>query len=207
MLIIENEFNYDSYQVVHREFFAHQNEPSATFNNYKFYVNSACLNLFVEADYVQALVNKEKKILALKPCGENDKDSFTLAVTNKGNRKCKHITCKLFFLKIFEMMNWNYELRYKILGKKEEANGEQLIVFDLSSAEVYQRVTVENGNPKATQKPLYPKEWQTQFGLPFCEHKKTVGVNIFNDYVVLGISDEETYVSNTDDENRGVSGE
>ena len=37
------DFNYDGYQVVRREFFAHINEPSVTFNNYKFYVNTACL--------------------------------------------------------------------------------------------------------------------------------------------------------------------
>lgn len=29
------EFDYEGYQVVRREFFAHTNEPSITFNNYK----------------------------------------------------------------------------------------------------------------------------------------------------------------------------
>lgn len=36
VLEMAGDFNYDGYQVVRREFFAHINEPSVTFNNYKF---------------------------------------------------------------------------------------------------------------------------------------------------------------------------
>ena len=32
-------FDFDGFQVVRREFFAHTFEPAVTFNNYKFYVN------------------------------------------------------------------------------------------------------------------------------------------------------------------------
>ena len=44
------EFDYDGYQVVRREFFAHTNEPSITFNNFKVYVNAACLGRFPSVD-------------------------------------------------------------------------------------------------------------------------------------------------------------
>ena len=37
------DFNLEEFQVVRREFFAHIREPAVTFNNRKFYVNSACL--------------------------------------------------------------------------------------------------------------------------------------------------------------------
>ena len=49
VLEMDEEFNYDGFQVVRREFFAHINEPSVTFNNYKFYVNTACLKRFPQA--------------------------------------------------------------------------------------------------------------------------------------------------------------
>lgn len=54
VLEMAGDFNYDGYQVVRREFFAHINEPSVTFNNYKFYVNTACLNRFPQVDYSDA---------------------------------------------------------------------------------------------------------------------------------------------------------
>ena len=69
-------FDFDGFQVVRREFFAHLNEPSVSFNNYKFYVNTACLSKFPETDHVQVLVNRRTKILALRPCEEGERDSF-----------------------------------------------------------------------------------------------------------------------------------
>lgn len=40
---LSDDFDFDGYQVVRREFFAHTFEPSITFNNYKVYVNTARL--------------------------------------------------------------------------------------------------------------------------------------------------------------------
>ena len=51
------DFRLEDFQVVRREFFAHLREPAVTFNNRKFYVNSACLSKFPNTEYVQALIN------------------------------------------------------------------------------------------------------------------------------------------------------
>ena len=63
VLVLEEGFDFEGFQVVRREFFAHLSEPSVTFNNCKFYVNSACLAKFPRVDFVQVLVNRESKIL------------------------------------------------------------------------------------------------------------------------------------------------
>ena len=93
------DFDFEGFQVVRREFFAHLREPAVTFNNYKFYVNCACLNKFPDAFYVQVLVNQETKIMALRPCAENTRDSFAWCGMSKGKRSPLAITCKLFFAK------------------------------------------------------------------------------------------------------------
>lgn len=95
-------FNFDGFQVVRREFFAHTREPSVSFTNCKFYVNAACISKFPDVDYVQALVNQEKKILALRPCNENDRDAIMWCNDTKGKKKAKQITCKLFFAKLLD---------------------------------------------------------------------------------------------------------
>lgn len=95
------DFDFEGFQVVRREFFAHLHEPSVTFNNYKFYVNCACLNKFPEASFVQVLVNQETKIMALRPCVENARDSFAWCGISKKKRSPRQITCKLFFAKCF----------------------------------------------------------------------------------------------------------
>ena len=74
------QFSLDNYQVVRREFFAHLSEPAVTFYNCKFYVNAACLHRFPGVDYVQALVNQEKKVLVLLPCEEGARDAVPLSL-------------------------------------------------------------------------------------------------------------------------------
>lgn len=184
------DFDFNDYQVVRREFFAHISEPSITFNNCKFNVNVACLNKFPDYDYAQVLINRNKKMLVIRPCAESAKDSFSWCSINtkaKGKRKPKSITCRLFFAKIVEMMNWNPDYRYKILGKVLHANQEYLIVFDLTATEVYQRTIVEGQKPKTTRTPVFPAEWKDQFGLPYNEHQQSMQVNVFDGYAVYAI--------------------
>lgn len=116
LLEMNEEFCLDDFQVVRREFFAHLREPAVTFNNRKFYVNSACLTKFPNTDYVQALINPDSKILALRPCGEGERGAFQWCSLSQGKRKPRQTTCTLFFLKMFDMMNWNPDHRYKMLG-------------------------------------------------------------------------------------------
>jgi len=182
-------FNFDGFQVVRREFFAHIYEPSVTFNNCKFYVNTACIQKFPDTDNVQVLVNKDTKILAIMPCPANARDSFAWCTLSKGKRKPKQITCKLFFAKVFSMMGWNPDHRYKILGKLIHANGETLIAFDLTATEIYQRTVSEGSKPKTSRIPVFPAEWQNQFGLPYNEHKQSLQVDILNGYAVYSIKD------------------
>jgi len=194
ILELEN-FDFEDFQVVRREFFAHLREPSVTFNECKFQVNMACLTKFPNCDFAQVLVSQEEKILALRPCAEGTKDAYMWCGVSKGKRKPKAITCKLFFAKIVSLMNWNPKYRYKLLGRLIHANGEYLIAFDLNAPEVYQRTFVEGEKPKTSRTPVFPSEWQTQFGLPYNVHKQSMQINIFDGYAVYAIKDT-TAVSN-----------
>lgn len=189
VLEIAGDFNYDGYQVVRREFFAHISEPSVTFNNYKFYVNAACLNRFPQVDHVQVLVNQESKILAIRPCRAEDRDACAWCTNGTGRRKPKQITCKIFFAKVFSLMGWNLDYRYKLLGRVIHAKDEWLIAFDLTATEVYQRVLKNGEKPKSSRTPVFPEGWKTQFGLPFREHQKSMQVDIFEGYAVYGLRD------------------
>ena len=181
--------DFGGFQVVRREFFAHIHEPSITFNNCKFYVNSACLNKFPQVDFIQVLVNRDAKILALRPCHEHDRDSFQWCSLSKGKRKPKQVTCKLFYAKIVSLMGWNHQYRYKLLGKLIHANGEYLLAFDLTSTEVYQKTFPEGEKPKTSRTPVFPEGWKDQFGLPFYEHKQSMQINTFDGYAVYAIKD------------------
>ena len=101
--IQDDDFSYDGYQVVRREFFAHVYEPSITFSNCKVWLNTACLTQMPDVDYVQILVNPQDKKLAVRPSSEDEKDSFLWCTTKGTKRKPKQITCRLFFCQAYSV--------------------------------------------------------------------------------------------------------
>lgn len=212
----EEAFDYNGYQVVRREFFSHINEPSVTFNNCKIGVNRACLCKLPDVEYVQILVNPNTMKLAIRPCSEGEKDAFVWCNTTHGKKQPKQITCKLFFAMVVQLMDWNPDYRYKMLGKLIRANGDYLFIFDLASVEIYQRTFIEGEKPKTARVPVFPAGWKGQFGLPVEEHRKSLQINILDGYAVYEIKErqkqtfastgsETTAVStNTDSEQEGM---
>ena len=190
-IITDETFTYSGYQVVRGEFFAHVHEPSISFNNSKVVLNTACVNKLPDVDYVQILVNPSEMKLAVRPCSEDAKDSFLWCGINRknGKKKPRQITCRMFFAKIVQLMEWNPEHRYKMMGKLIKSNDEYLFVFALNATEIYQRVSQNGEKPRPSRTPVFPAEWQNQFGLPVEEHKKSLQINIFNGYAIFGIND------------------
>ena len=179
-------FSYDGFQVVRGEFFSHIYEPSITFNDYKVYVNTTCIKKLPQFNYVQILVNPDDYKLAVRPCAEEEKDSFRWC-SSTDKRSPKQITCRMFFAKVISLMDWNPTYRYKLLGKLIRSNDELLFLFDLKTPEIYQRSVKNNGKYKSSRTPIFPEEWKNQFGVPVEEHRNTVSVNIFDDYAVFGL--------------------
>ena len=189
MNIVEiDAFDYEGYQVVRGEFFAHLHEPSFIFSKNKVYVNSACIKKLPDTEYVQILVNPDGHKLAVRPCNESDKDSFRW---KKGGAKVgpRQITCKIFYAKVFSLMGWDYNNRYKLLGKLVRSNDELLFIFDLNTPEIYE-LKNNNGNTKISRTPSYPEDWKNQFGVSVKEHQANLQISIFDGNAVFGIQDD-----------------
>ena len=132
--------------------------------------------------------------MALRPCVENARDSFAWCGISKKKRSPRQITCKLFFAKMFSLMDWNPDYRYKLLGRLIHANGKYMIAFDLTATEVYQRALPEGAKPQTARTPVFPSGWQDQFGLPYKEHQQSMQVNIFDGYAVYSIKESSQKV-------------
>ena len=185
------DFDYDGFQVVRREFFAHMNEPAITFCDNKFYVNSACLRKFPTVDYILVLVNPESRIIALRPCTEFTRDALPWSKETKGRRVPKATTCKLLLAKLVSLLGWNPMNRYKLLGKVIRARGEYLIAFDLNAVEVYRRTAGEDGKIKTSRIASYTEDWKDQFGMSFTEHEQSLQINTFEGYVIFSVKNEK----------------
>lgn len=188
-IIQDNSFGCDGFQVVRGEFFSHVYEPCITFNNYKVYVNTACVKKLPDTDYIQILVNPTKKKLAVRPCLEEDKDSVRwCSATTK--RSPKQITCPVFFAKVISLMGWNPDYRYRLVGKLIQSNDKFLFVFDLDAPEIFVRTIKDGKKPQSSRTPSYPAEWKYQFGIPSDEHQKSLRIDIFNEYTVFSMQEK-----------------
>ena len=193
---------FGGFQIVRSEFFSQLHEPAITFNQGKVGVNSACLKKLPNVKYAQILVNREKKMLAIRPCQESDIFSFQWCSYRAKDKKRqpRQITAKMLFMKICTLMKWNMNYRYKILGKLVHANNEYLFIFNLRSAQTFIREPAAEGEkPKTSRNPIFPAEWQNQFGIPFEEHQKALQINMFQGFAVYSIKDDSTASLNEPD--------
>ena len=89
---LENEFDYDEYQVVRKELFAHQRDPAIVIRSDSVSFNTACIKTFKGVVYIQLLISPELHRIAIKKCGKNDKDAIRWCIEKADGRtwKCCH---------------------------------------------------------------------------------------------------------------------
>ena len=205
---LAEDFSYDGYQVVRRELFAHLREPAVVIRRDSVTFNTACIAGLEDAVYIQILVNQDNKRMVVRKCEENDKDALRWCVAKPDKRKSRKMTNKIFSALMYEMMGWNLDCRYKILGHKITFEDETIYVFDLMETEIFLDIkrkkakkdtesqsTTENANnieetassdteeiKRKNRIPFYPKEWKDSFGLPVEEHRKALEINMLDGY-------------------------
>ena len=136
-LELAQDFSYDGYQVVRRELFAHLREPAVVIRRDSVTFNTACIAGLEDAVYIQILVNQDNKRMVVRKCEENDKDALRWCVAKPDKRKSRKMTNKIFSAMMYEMMGWNLDCRYKILGHKITFEDETIYVFDLMETEIF----------------------------------------------------------------------
>lgn len=189
---MDHRFDLNEYQVVRREYFAHSKEPIATFSACRFYVNAACLGKFPHDDTVLAMINREKRLLALTPCPESQREALLWCLRSAdGKRKPRHVTCRLFFAMLCFLMNWDPGLRYQVLGRIVQDDGQRAALFDLSAAEAFRS--------EAKNTPRFPADWRGQFGPDYREHRQFVDASLVDGYTVYAIRDGTTPVPSLPD--------
>jgi hypothetical protein len=202
---IEKDFTYDGYQVVRRELFAHLRESAVVIRADSITFNTACIDGLEDAIYIQILINPTTKKMVVRKCDENDKDALRWCMQKPDKRRSRKVISKIFSAKIFEMMGWDTECRYKMLGHKISFEDEQIYVFDLIEPEIFlntkkgRKVTDENPltseeiekikeNRAAAKVPYYPEKWKDSFGLPVEDHKVALDIDIIDGYAALVIN-------------------
>ncbi len=134
---LENEFDFDGYQVVRRELFAHLRDPAVTIRRDSITFNNSCIIGLEDAVYILVLINPNTKRLLIRKCDEDDKNALRWCVAKEDSRKSRQIKSREFSERLFYLLGWDKRNRYKVLGYRIKYEGEEMYIFDLLETEVF----------------------------------------------------------------------
>lgn len=177
------DFEYDGYQVVRREFYAHLFDPAVNFRIDNVTFNSASVRK-LRSLYIQILVNPSEKKMLIRECEEDSKDAikWCRVQASTGKKIPRKILCRMFGVKIYEMMKWNPEYKYKIQGNLIRFEGQVFLLYYLKETEIFTPILKEVDGKKVKSAPYYPEDWRDSFGLPVDEHSESMILNMLEGY-------------------------
>ena len=166
------------FQVTRAELFSHSLEPSITLWPSRIKFNMSCLRRFPGVKYIQLLVSPDDRRIVIRPCDQDTPNAVRWAVGG-GEKELKNrdMICRVFAGKVFDLMKWDTEYRYRILGKPAVCDGEFCFQFKLTDFELF----LNTGTKK--NKGYLQDDWQSFFGLPVSQHDDYYKVDLAEGYV------------------------
>ena len=99
-----------------------------------------------------------------------------------------------YWKELCEIMDWNPDYRYKVLGKMVQANGKALIAFDLTSSECFPKVVNRDGKKVSSRQSVFAEQWSGKFGPTYSESRRSLAVKTFDNYTVITVNGKKTEV-------------
>ena len=168
-------FDFEGFEIVRREWFSKLTYPAVTFRYGSVTFNSRAIKKLNECSHIVILVNKEQKIMCIKFCEEDGRDSLQWSkIDKRGKVVPRAITGQIFAAQLYKDMNWNIESTIKVLGVLQKCRGDKMFVFDLTNAEAYLRLAEPSADdPKRrTRVPFMPEHWQGNYGMLYEDSKQ-----------------------------------
>ena len=189
----ESNFTYAGYQVVRREFVSHRFDPAMTVRVGSITFNNACIKALENATYVQFLINPTEKKLIVRPCEIGARDAIRWCVVKGADRKSRQITCKPFAERLYSMMGWEAEFRYRFQGMRIKYYQDEMYLFDLSADERFAPMKKDENGKRIVSAPVLPEHWSGSYGLSVEEHDMSTKLDFLDGFLMPSdVTKEET---------------
>ena len=188
----ESNFSYAGYQVVRREFISHRFDPAMTVRFGSVTFNNACIKALEDATYVQFLINPTEKKLIVRRCDSGARDAIRWCVVRDETRKSRQITCKPFAERLYAMMGWEPEYRYRFQGMRIRYYDDKMYLFDLGADERFAPAKKDENGKRIISAPVLPENWNGSYGLSVEEHDMSTQVDFLDNYRMVSDVEEET---------------
>jgi hypothetical protein len=158
--------------------------------------NKACVKLLPGTLYVNILIDRLKQRIIVLPVHKHAKDALRWCNIKKDEIVKRTCTAKKFGEKLYDMMCWVKENKYRVLAYYQEIENVQLLVFNLKEYEmmVPEFITTKTGKVIKRGKVYLARDMENGFGMTLAEHSVANEVEL-NAHYTLSDKDKEVTIA------------
>lgn len=166
----------DDYVVPPKMFFSMIKKPAVSIRANRLEFSMAAIRLFEGVQHVLPMLSDKKKRMVVAICAEEEISSIEWARLKKDKWVNRSISCPEYVQGIYDMMNWNKECRYKVYGRLANSERGLVLVFDLTSAVMFDPLPEEyfdkhTGKMKKRINKYYPDEIRMKLGRSYSDYE------------------------------------
>ena len=165
----------DDYVVPPKMFFSMIKKPAVSIRANRMEFSMSAIRLFEGVQHILPMLSEHKQRMVVAICAEEELSSVEWARMKKDKWVNKSITCPEYVDGIYKMMNWRRECRYKVYGRLANSERGLVLVFDLSSAVMFDPLPEEyfdkrTGKMKKRINKYYPDEIRMKLGRSYSDY-------------------------------------
>lgn len=179
------DFDLRGFEIARGEFFNNKQKPLAIINHKSIKFSTTCVRKFGNQSYIELLVNPISRKIAIRPTTKDNRNAIIFSKQEKGIMYPKTIATSAFSETLFNLLGWNLEYKYRILGSLYEQDSEIAYIFDALDSEAYFKSNIVLQNcaekqpgyqplmPSGKRIRAIPESWISSFGKQFYAHEKS----------------------------------
>ncbi len=181
--------SFDGYELPPRTQFSMLKKPAVSIKYGKLTFSTAAIRLFEGMAHILPVVHATKKRLAVIPLTEEESASVEWSrLKNDEIWVPKTISSLEFVEKLYQLMDWNRDCRYKVLGRVANSDRGLILIFDLEEAIMFtpdkqEYIDPKTGETKTRQVKYFPDKYKDRIGGSYNDYVAVRQMNLFEDFI------------------------
>ena len=173
---VKKRLDLTGYEIVRVQYFSTMQNPAMTISNGRLRFNTACLKKFENVEYVELLLNSVERCIAIRPCDKNNPNAIRWGRLKEGRWCASTLGCRGLAKTLFDIMEWDEDLRYRFRGQFLEQGDNKMMLFAFDEPEMIKveeivlppKENTEEDEGETVKKKIYifPPEWAGTFRQP-----------------------------------------
>ncbi len=177
------------FEIARAQFFCSAQKIRATFSMDYIIFSANALQKLDNSEYAELLVHPQKRLLAVRKCKKENRNSVKWATGVSGKMAPKTLACAAYISTLFDLFGWNKNYRYRASGVRRQRGDEAVLLFDLAETEILipadllEEFRQHNDTSSLEFSPLhlpgrkqtilaYPQSWADSFGSEYYRHNQ-----------------------------------